>query len=368
VLQARQALFDLSNYFRLEGARAIVAQRVEEREAARMNLAGEVVKRYLDVLQASDELGYLQAEKAATQSQMEQLRFMRDRQLAKVTDLYEVEAYYQGLLTREIEAANARAVALESLRETTGVAVNEVLPLAREDLPPVPGDEQHWLSEAAANNRTLTALQQAMAAARSLISSERSRRLPQLALSAAYTDSDQGYDNRAVPSYKGSTIGVQVSIPLYEGGRMGGSLSEARARYGIAQQQYEQSLRETQRETRTAYLNARASHARIASTAQEVVALEKVVDAQHRSYQLGVSTVVDWLIAQRRLFRSRSDHSMARYDHIRNLTGLRIRAGSLSVSDIEDIGRLMGEAPPRAAAARAADSSETIAPHPLAGS
>jgi outer membrane protein len=341
VLQARQALFDLTSWFRLEGARATILQREEEREAARMELAGELVDRYLEVLQTEDELAYLQAEKDATLRQQEQLRFMHQRQLAKVTDLYEVEAYHQGLLTREIEARNAKDVALETLRETTGVPVSAVTPLRPGELPPVPGEEQQWLSAAAANNRTLVALQHAIEAARQLVSSERARHLPQLALTATYTDSDQGYDNRELPPYAVSSVGVQLTIPLYEGGRVSGSVSEARARHGIALQEYEQALRETQRETRTAYLGARASRARIASTANEVAALEKVLDAQQKSYQLGVSTIVDVLLAQRRLFRSRSDHAKARYDYLRDLTGLKIRAGSLALADVEEIDRLM---------------------------
>ncbi|RPI46838.1 MAG: hypothetical protein EHM59_06380, partial [Betaproteobacteria bacterium] len=112
-LQARQALLDLASYFKLQGARASVAQSEQEREAARMALGGEVVDRYLAVLQAEDEIRHLQAEKQAIESQLQRLRFMRERQLAKVTDLYEAEAYFQGLRTREIEARNARDVALE---------------------------------------------------------------------------------------------------------------------------------------------------------------------------------------------------------------------------------------------------------------
>jgi len=53
---------------------------------------------------------------------------MRERQLAKITDLLEVEAYYQGLLTREIEARSARGVALERLRETSGMSAEKVAP------------------------------------------------------------------------------------------------------------------------------------------------------------------------------------------------------------------------------------------------
>jgi outer membrane protein len=344
-LQARQALFDMTSYFRLESSRDVVAQREEEREAARMALAGMVVDHYLEVLQATDEVGYLQSEKDATQTQLQRLQVMAERQLAKITDLYEVEAYHEGILTREIEAHNAVAVALERLSETTGVAVSAVAPLSRRDLPAVTGMEQQWLEDAVANNRTLFALRHAIEAARDLVNSESAQHLPEIALFGTYVDSDQGYDNRAVPGYDVSTIGVQLTMPIYEGGRISGAVSEARARYNIALQQYEQALREVQRETRTAYLDAQASRARIGSTANEVAALEKVLDAQQKSYALGVSTVVDMLIAQRRLFRSRSDNSKARYDYLRSLTGLRIQAGALSTAHVEELDRLTDAAP-----------------------
>ena len=336
-LQARQALLDLASYFRLQGARFAVSQSEQEHEAARLTLAGEVVDRYLIVLQAGDEITHLEAEREATEGQMKRLRFMRERELAKVTDLYEVEAYYQGLLTRQIEARNAQAVALERLRETTGLAAQQVAVLVRDTFPGVPGREEQWVSDAARNNPQLTALQHAIDAARQLIESGRAEHMPQVSVTASKIHSDQGFDNRLVPPYNVGTIGVQVNIPLYEGGRVQATVREASARHDIAREQYEGARREIERDARTAYLSAVASHARINSTNEEVRALERVVDAQQKSYNLGVSTIVDVLIAQRRLYRSRSEQSKARYDFIRDMTNLRIQAGALTPQDIEEI-------------------------------
>ena len=336
-LQARQALLDLASYFKLQGARASVAQSEQQHEAARMALGGDVVDRYLAVLQAEDDISYLQAEKKAIDAQLKRIRFMRERELAKVTDLYEIEAYLQGLLTREIEARNARDVALERLRETTGMAVKRVPPLARDSFPAVPGEEAQWVSDASRNNPNLVALQHAIEAARKLIDSARAEHVPQVALTASRVHSDQGYDNRLVPSYNVGTVGIQLTVPIYEGGRVQASVREASARFEIAREQHEGARREIERDARTAYLSAVASHARIGSTNEEVRALEKVLEAQTRSYELGVATVVDMLIAQRRLYRSRSDQSKARYDYIRDLTMLRIRGGRLTEADLEEL-------------------------------
>lgn len=345
-VQARQALVDLASYFKLQGARFTVSQSEQERDAARMTLGGNVVDRYLLVLQAGDEITRLLAEKDAIEAQLKRLRFMYERQLAKITDLYEVHAYYQGLLTKEIEARNARAVALERLHEVTGVRAQQVAPLARTSFPTVPGNQEQWVIDAAGKNPNLVALRNALDAAQKLIESGRAEHLPQLALTASRVYSNQGYDNRIAPPYIVGTIGLQLSIPFYEGGRVQATVREATARFGMAREKLEGARREIERDVRTAYLNASTNHARIASTNEEVRSLEMVVAERTKSYSLGASTVIDLLVAQQRLFKARSDQSKARYDYIRDLTTLRMRAGVLTMREIEEIDGWMSRAGP----------------------
>ena len=336
-VQARQALIDLASYFKLQGARFTVSQSEQEREAARMKLGGDVVDRYLVVLQAGDEMAHLQAEKDAIEAQLKRLRFMYERQLAKVTDVYEVQAYYQGLLTKEIEARNARAVALERLHETSGLNARQVAPLARASFSPVPGNQEQWVSDSASKNPSLVALQNAIEAAQKLIESGRAEHVPQLALTASRVYANQGYDNRSAPPYVVGTVGLQLSIPLYEGGRVQATVRDAIARYDMAREKLEGARREIARDVRTAYLNASTNHARIDSTNEEVRSLEMVVEERKKSYSLGASTVIDVLVAQQRLYKAKSEQSKARYDYIRNLTTLRARAGTLARRDIEEV-------------------------------
>lgn len=337
VVSARQPLFDLPSYHRLKGAQLAVEQSEFERTAAEMELATEVVDRYLTVLQADDKLVYLKSEKAAIESQLKQLRFMRERKLAKVTDLYEVEAYYQGLLTREIEVHNAQAIARERLRETTGVPATGVEPLVRDALPAAPGDEEQWVREAVSRNPNLLALGKASEAASRLVESGRAEYLPRLSLSASQIYADQGYDNRQVPEYEVGTVGVVLSMPIYEGGRVQASVRDATAKYRMSLEQYEAMRREIERSVRSAYLNAVASYARMGSTAEETRALEKVVEAQKKSYEYRITTVLDVLIAQRRLTKARSDESKARYDYVRDLTVLKAHIGEPMRPHIEEI-------------------------------
>lgn len=337
VIQARQTLFDLAAYHLLGAERARILQSQEELAAVKMEVAQEVVDRYLEVLGATDELDYLQAEKEATESQRTRLRRMHERQLAKVTDLYEVEAYYAALETREIEARNARAVALEKLRETVGTPVQAVLPLNRDSFPAVTRPADEWVRDGTQGNRSLAALQHAIEAEEKSVSGARSQHAPQLALVASKTWADTDADYRRNPPYDVATVGVQLNLPIFEGGRVDGAVRESIARREIARQQYEEGRREVEREIRTAYLKTQADISRIEATGQAVRAQEKARDAQQKGFELGTSTVVDLLDAQRRLFRARADRSAARHDFIRSLTALRLQAGVLSEAHLEEL-------------------------------
>jgi len=223
------------------------------------------------------------------------------------------------------------------LRETTGISLDEVTPMSKEQLPAVPINLDKWVKDAIQNNPNLAALQYAIESASKQISGSKAEHLPKLDLQLLQTYSDQGYDNRQLGPYDVSSANLQLTIPIYEGGRVNAAVSEAVARQQMAKQQYNEVLRKIELETRTSFLNAAASHARIASTGQEVEAQNRSYEAQQIGYELGVSTIVDVLNNRKLLFKARVDQLQARYDYNRNLIALRFWAGGLSIADIEEI-------------------------------
>lgn len=336
-VQLRQALFDLASFYRWQSAENVILQSEQELEAARIAVAGDLVDRYLRAVEATDNIAYVASETKAVESQLKGLQRMHERQMVKVTDLYEVEAYYQTLATRGIEARNAKDVALEKLRELAGGSVRDVNPVGREHFPPVPRAPDEWVQEATRNNPALTALQHGIDATDKLVTSSRAEHAPLLTLQVSETYADTGFDNRSQPPYNVFTAGVQLTVPIFEGGRVQAGVRDAQARHRIAREQFEQKRREIEQETRTAYMDAMASYSRIDSTRQEVRAQEKAAEAQERGYELGASTIVDLLEARRRLLKARVEQAKARYDYIRGLVGLQVRVGSLSTPFMEEI-------------------------------
>ena len=338
VVQARQALFDLASFRAFEGTGFSVKQAEQDLEEAGLKLTTDLVDRYFEFLQAADEVGYLQSELELTDGDMQRIRRMYERAMAKITDLYEVEAYYQTLKTRELEIHNAKAVALEKVREVVGVPVADLARLTRDELPPVPGQPEQWVADAVTRHPAIRALQHALDAAAKTIASQWANHLPLLSLqmSGIYAKNG-GFDNRQLDPYTVGTMGLQLNVPLYSGGSVKAGEREAIARFDITKYKRMEKQREIERETRTAYLSAQTGYSRIASTAREVEARVKARDGQQRGYELGASTIVALLEAKKNLLKSRFGNAKARYDYIRSLVALRVWGGTLTRTDVEQI-------------------------------
>mgnify|MGYP001606698569 FL=1 len=338
VVQARQALFDLASYRAYEGAGLTVKQAEQDLDATRMGLATDLVDRYLEYLQAHDEATYVQSELDVTDGEMQRIRRLYERAMAKVTDLYEVEAFYQTLKPRELEIHNAKAVALEKVREGVGTPVADLARLTKEELPPVPGQSDQWVADAVTRHPAIRALQHAMDASAKAIASQWANHLPQLSLQmAGIYAKNGGFDNRQLDPYTVGSLGLQLNVPLFSGGSMKAGEREAVARFEMVKYKRMEKQREIERETRTAYLNAQTGHSRIASTAREVEARVKARDGQQRGYELGAATIVALLEAKKNLLKSRFAHARARYDYIRSVVALRVWGGTLTRMDLEEL-------------------------------
>ncbi len=355
IFVARQALLDLPSGHKLDGARAAVRQVESEAQMARAELFGQLAEQYLLALQAEDELAQLKVEKEAADRQVARLRAMREREMAKVTDLAEAISWREQLVTREIDATNKADAAKTRLQEFTGRVPGTLSTMTLQTFPPVPESVQYWVSGALAANSLIAARQAAVDSARSAVSAVRSEHYPLVSLALQRNQSNQDIDNSPRRDFTVDIISLEMRLSIFEGGRVNAATNAAMAQLAIANEQLDAARREIERDVRILFGSATANRARIDSTNGEVDALAYTVRAQERGYELGVVTVIQVLDARRRLLRARVDQAKARYDYLRDLIGLRMRAGALAEADVMDFNRWLG---PRGDAVSFADMVE----------
>jgi hypothetical protein len=203
--------------------------------------------------------------------------------------------------------------------------------------PPPDGSVDTWIDQAHRINPELNGLKRAVDSADQSISAYQAGHLPRVELQASGNYSNTAYNNQQTPAYTVGTIGVDMTMPLYEGGITSARVREAEGRKGLSNSQLEQKLREVEKITRAAYLDMTSSPARSLATDRQLEANEQAEAAMEKGYELGVVTIVDLLNAQKQLSEARKIQRQSRYRYFKARSNLLQQAGRL---DVEELAKL----------------------------
>jgi outer membrane protein len=353
----RQTVFRWDQIVTLKQAGKQVAKAEAQREAAQQDLIVRVAQRYFDVLAAEDRLTSIHADRLAIARQLEQAKQRFEVGLIAITDVQESQAAYDQSVASEIGAKRELATARELLREITGEYVPR-LDAPADDFPlptPNPSDEASWIDQAMAQNLTLVASRLDERIARDEIAFRRTGHYPTVELVANYRDSssdisDQLRDGVPFPDFdtdnQSDSISLQVSVPLFSGGRTSSSVREAVYLHRASKEQLQRVARETERATRDAYLGVLSEISRVKALEQAVASSRTALEATQAGFDVGTRTIVDVLNSQRALYSAITNYYQSRYVYVGNVLRLKQAAGSLKVEDLEQIDSWLKERKP----------------------
>ncbi|HEX2138635.1 MAG TPA: TolC family outer membrane protein [Woeseiaceae bacterium] len=352
-LNLSQTLFSWDQFIGLKMANKIVARAEVVYEAAQQDLMIRVVQRYFDVLAAEDRLASIHADREAIARQLEQAQQRFEVGLIAITDVQESQAAYDQSVAAEIGAKRDLATARELLREITGEHVPELAaPVEEFPLPsPNPTEVDAWVDLALEQNLTLLASRFDERIARDEISFRRSGHYPDVQLVAGRTRQDVTGDGRFGGNpfrptdslVDGNFIGVELTIPLFSGGRTSSLVREAVYLHRASMEQLQRVARETERATRDAYLGVLAEISRVNALEQAVASSRTALEATQAGFDVGTRTIVDVLDSQRALYQAITNYYQSRYVYIGNVLRLKQAAGTLKVQDLEQIDRWLTE-------------------------
>ena len=193
--------------------------------------------------------------------------------------------------------------------------------------------------------------------ARNEISFRRTGHYPTLDLVANYNTSDTDISNLTIdgalsqnPNFPtGSTrdsISVQFSVPIFAGGRTTSRVREAVYLHRASREQLQRIARETERQTRDAYLGVLSEISRVNALAQAVASSRTALEATQAGFDVGTRTIVDVLNSQRTLYTAITNYYQSRYTYIGNVLRLKLAAGNLQIQDLEQIDQFLAERRP----------------------
>jgi outer membrane protein len=336
-----QPLFNLSSFVQYQQAGVKVQQAADEVMAARQDLIVRVAQAYFNVLAAQDDLEFAQSEKKADAQQLEQTKQQYKVGLIAITDVNEAQASYDLSVAQEIQAQNSLANAREALRVITGKSYDNLQPLG-DKLPltiPAPEDIEAWTKTALELNPQLRAAQHAAEVARQQVNLQRAGHYPTVDLLVNSGDSVSSGGSFGGNEIYSTSVGVQLNLPIFQGGLVSSKTREANDRFVAAQQTLEEQRRDTINQTRESYLGVTSNISLVKAYNQAIISNTSRLEATEAGLEVGTRTTVDVLNARRDLFASRRDYAQARYNYIVNILQLKGAAGTLTRNDLLDVNK-----------------------------
>jgi len=338
-LTLRQPLFNYDAFVRYQqgGAQAAYSDAVFDRKEGEMTV--KLTAAYFEAMFSLERLTLAEAEIAAYEAQRELARRRRKGGEGTVTEIAEAESRMQLARAGRADALDRLSVAARVLEGMTGKPSGRLWVL-RPDFAPtslLPGQLEEWVTLAEENSPEVRARRRAFDLSSLEVDRIRAGHLPQLDLVARASRSENETISTLDQRTKINSVGVQLTIPVYAGGRVDALAEQAVANRERARAELEVATTEVQVEVKRQFLAAVTGIDKVGAYRQAVDASRIAVEGTKRGMAAGIRTNTDVLDAERQMFVAQRDLAQARYEFLIGSLRLKLAAGVLGEKDISEI-------------------------------
>ena len=339
-----QPLFRQQNWLAYSESELQAEQAGLQLKIAEQDLIVRVAQAYFDVLIAQDTVQLVDTQKTAISEQLEQAKRNFEVGSATITDTLEAQARADLTGAQLIAAQNNLEIKGSALQQLINTTPGGLAPLSK-DLKleaPQPADMAKWVDDAQLKNLQLAIAQANAAIADKEVARNRGGHYPTVDLVANYR---QNNDNGGIFGVGSDTtnknIGIQLNMPLFQGGVVNSRWREAEANRERARQELENARRNVAQQTRQAYLGVVSGIAQVQALQQALASGESLLDASKLGHEVGVRTNLDVLNARQQLFANRRDLYQAQYDYLLSQLRLKQAVGLLGEEDLSRVNQAL---------------------------
>jgi outer membrane protein len=339
-----QPLFREQNWASYSESELQVLQTEAQYKLAEQSLILRVAQTYFDVLIAQDTVQLAAAQKTAISEQLEQAKRNFEVGTATITDTHEAQARYDLIVAQEIAAQSDLEVKRRTLQQLINAAPQELAPLGKsfQMEQPQPANLDKWVEGAQQHNYQIASAQAAAEIAEKEVDRNRGGHMPTVDLVANYSKNSANGSIYGIGSdTTATTVGVQMNMPLFQGGAIQSKWREAEANRERAKQDLEYTRRAVELQTRQAYLGVVSGIAQVQALQQALKSSESLLDASKLGHDVGVRTNLDVLNAQQQLFSTRRDLYQAEYNYLVSQLNLKAAVGELSEEDLNKVNQAL---------------------------
>jgi outer membrane protein len=312
-LIANQMVTDFGRTNNLIGMAKFQAQAQDQvTETTRANILLATSQAYYAVLRAKAVVNVADQTVGARQLVVDQVSALTASKLKSDLDLNFAKVNLSDAKLLQVQAYNDVKAAEAQLAAVMGIPNDVVFTLDEEPMPPALMDQlSSFLQQAIQNRPELRSLRLQQSAAESFAKAEHALYYPNVGLIGAAGFAPAG--DAAITSRYGA-IGLNINIPILNGGLFKARTAEAELKAQAATQNINDEQNQIIRDVRVAYLNATTAFEKLALTAQLLQQAQLALDLANSRYRLGLSSIVELSQAQLNLTSAQLADSTAKYD------------------------------------------------------
>ena len=241
------------------------------------------------------------------------------------TEIDEAQANYDEAQAKEIAARNELEIAGTAYTRLTGLIVEGIEPVSSQCYRLTRQENmKQALLQAQRNNADILKASTQVAQARSNLVGATAAHLPVVSLQASYGGNwSRGEDSNDIDEFLGTTsktkntlIGVNVSLPLFAGGGQLSASREALDRLNQSKYLLENTRRQVNQQTRTAWLNITNGSALLKARQKATLSADSKVKSTRYGRELGLRTTIDELNAEQKYYDAMQNVAEARYKYL----------------------------------------------------
>jgi outer membrane protein len=313
-LTVSQMVTDFGRTGNLAASASLRAQAQDQlTETARADILVATVRAYFGVLRANAVLRVAQQTVSARRLVSDQVTALFNSKLKSQLDVSFANVNLADAQLLLSQAQNDLQSAEAALAAAIGLPAQAAFSLSEESMPgSLPDQILPLIQQALQDRPELKDLRLEQSAAERFTKAEHALFYPSIGIAGTAGFVPAG--EAVIPGRYGA-IGLNVNIPVFNGGLFRARQTEAELKAKAASERVNDLANRVTRDVRVAYLNARTAYDRVGLTDQLLGQAQLSLDLAQGRYNLGLSSIVELSQAQLNLTSAQIASASARYDY-----------------------------------------------------
>lgn len=304
----------------------------------KQNLLLDVAQSYFDVLRQQNLLKLNQDEENVLLQQYQMMQAKLKQGFVARMEVSEAHAQYQSATAKKVASEVQVQLTQEKLEQLVGKVDTALQDLSEkfQFQAPMPADVNAWIDLAERNNLELNQNRLSYRVANQQIKIDQAEYYPQLEAVGSSAWVKQSPESMISNNGRNDKIGLELNWTPFTGTRSA-ITEKSRVTAQAAAQDTEATTRKIRTEVKRAYLQVATAQSQLQAYRVAMESAQLVAAASQASYQEGLKTMVDVLLAQRNAFAAQQDYVNAKYDYLLNVLKLKASSGQLTEQDLQEL-------------------------------